>query len=191
MDCRRRGWWRRGNLYETGNASTIMHVINADFRRFPDWSVSDLLGEMGVYVLWDGLAKRRPTYIGEGNILKRLVEHEGRFTKPLDGFCAILSGPGISPQRAKSTGTIVEAVFLRVAEETDRTPSVNVAPGQLRALEDIFRQHGTIRINVSGLDPLQPPENSPRIREVKRIILRARKNGEVELEHEWRYLRRV
>src|SRR4030095_15676714 len=69
--------------------------------------------------------------------------------------------------------TIVEAMLLRVAEETDRTPAVNVAAGKLRALDDIFQQHGTGVINVFGLDPLRPPEELPRITGRKCIVLRA------------------
>ncbi len=163
-----------------------MHVINVDFQRLSDLAVPDLLGELGVYVLWDGLAKARPTYIGEGNILRRLVEHDDRFTRPLDGFAAVLSRPDIPWQRAKAAGTIVEAMLLSVAKQTDRTPSVNVAPGQLRALDDIFRQHGTVRINVSGMDPLRPPEESPRISASKRIVLRELSDGTIEVDHEWR-----
>jgi len=166
-----------------------MHVINVIFQRLTDSTISDLLGEMGVYVIWDGFAKRRPTYIGEGNILRRLVEHENRFIKPFDGFTTVLSSPNIPHQRAKAEGTIVEAMLLWVANDTDRRPSVNVASGRLRALDDIFQQHGTVRINVTGLDPLQPPEAFPRIKGVKRIVLRAGSDGGIEMEHEWRSLR--
>ena len=166
-----------------------MHVITARFDRLSDVSVADLLGELGVYVLWDGRANARPTYVGEGNILRRLVEHEARFARPLDGFVAVLSDESRSWQRAKADGTIVEALLIGVADLTDRSPSVNVAPGQLRALDTIFRQHGTVRINVMGLDPLRPPEELPRIAGQKRIVLRQR-SGVLEVEHEWRKRRR-
>jgi len=162
-----------------------MHVINVDFQRLSDMAVPDLLGELGVYVLWDGLATARPTYIGEGNILRRLVEHDDRFAWPLDGFVSVLSSPQRPWQRAKAAGTIVEAMLLRVAKHTDRAPSVNVAPGQLRALDDIFRQHGTVRINVSGMDPLRPPEESSCIEGTKRIVLHELSDGGIEVDHEW------
>lgn len=166
-----------------------MHVIDAVFRRLTDCSVPDLLGELGVYVLWDGMAKRRPTYIGEGNIIKRLVEHHGRFAQPLDGYVAVLSTRGVSHQRAKANGMIVEALLLEVAEDTDRRPSVNVAPGRLRSLDDILRRHPTVRINVSGLDPLRAPESLPRLASAKRIVLRASSGGDIDVDHDWRLRR--
>jgi hypothetical protein len=167
-----------------------VHTFPVLFERLSDLSISDLLGELGVYVLWDGMAEARPTYIGEGNILRRLVEHENRFARPLDGFAAVLSHPDIPWQRAKADGTIVEAMLLEIAEQTDRMPSVNVAPGQLRALDDIFEKHGTVRINVLGMDPLRPPEGSPHIRDVRRVTLRKGPNGAVEVDHPWRTRRR-
>jgi hypothetical protein len=62
-------------------------------------------------VLWDSQARARPSYIGEGNILKRLVaEHAARFALPRDGYAAPLDG---SAQRAKADAEIVEALLLR------------------------------------------------------------------------------
>jgi hypothetical protein len=167
-----------------------MYTIDVDFRRLSRYAVPDLLGELGVYVLWDAYAKARPTYIGEGNILRRLVEHENRFTRPIDGFAAVLSRNGASYQRAKSNGAIVEAMLLGVAERTDRKPAVNVAPGQLRALADIFKKHGTVRINVTGLDPLRPPEEEPVLSTTRRITLRKTPSGMIAVEHEWRKRRK-
>jgi hypothetical protein len=163
-----------------------MHVIDTDFQRLSDWTIPDLLGELGVYVLWDGKAKARPTYIGEGNILRRLVEHENKFARPLDGFVAVLSNDYMPWQHAKADGTIVEAMLLSVAKQTDRKPSINVAPGRLRALTDIFARHGTVRINVSGMDPLRPPEENPRLSSCRRVTLRETSDGQIEVEHSWR-----
>jgi hypothetical protein len=167
-----------------------MYTIYADFHRLSRCAVPDLLGELGVYVLWDAYAKARPTYIGEGNILRRLVEHENRFTRPIDGFAAVLSRDGASRQRAKSNCTIVEAMLLSVAEQTDRKPAVNVAPGQLRALTDIFKKHGTVRISVTGLDPLRPPEEEPILASTRRITLRETSSGMIAVEHPWRNRRK-
>src|SRR6266480_5227646 len=164
-----------------------MHVIDACFRRLSDISIPDVLGEIGVYVLWSGRAKARPSYIGEGNVLSRLISHHGRSSRPFDGFAAVLSGADVPWQRAKSNATIVEAMLLCVAQDTDRAPAENLAPGTFRALDDLFERHGTVRINVSGFDPLRAPEESPRIQGCKRIVLR---NATGELEHDWRYRRR-
>src|SRR5207247_9198767 len=95
---------------------------------------------------------------------------------------SVLSSAYVPWQRAKAAGTIVEAMLQRVAKHTDRAPSVNVAPGQLRALDNIFRQDGTVRINVSGMDPLRPPEESLRINGTKRIVLH--ELGGIDVDHE-------
>lgn len=165
-----------------------MEVFNPDFLRLSETPVADLFGEIGVYVLWDGQAKARPSYIGEGAILKRLVEHTGRFAYPLDGYVAVVEAS--TWQRAKSISEIIEALLLAVASETDRTPSVNVAAGKLRGLDAIFRTHGTLRIHIRGLDPLLPPWESCLLPQVKRIVLRKDSNGDLELDHDWRLRRR-
>jgi hypothetical protein len=167
-----------------------MHVIHAHFERLSEIPVPMLLGELGVYVLWSGRAKARPSYIGEGNILNRLVTHHSRFAKPFDGFAAVLSHEDIPWQRAKADATIVEAMLLAVAEATDRKPSTNLASGKLRDLDDILRSHGKVRINVTGLDPLRPPEERPKLRARKCIVLRFDQDENFRIRHDWR-LRRV
>jgi hypothetical protein len=166
-----------------------MHVIDAEFRRLSEIAVPDLLGAIGVYVLWSGRAIARPTYIGEGSVLRRLVIHHNRFARPFDGFAAILSHEGIPWQRAKAEARILEAMLLSVARRVDRRPSTNRAPGMLRDLLDIFEQHGTVRINVFGLDPLRPPEENPRITRRKQIVLRDF-GGPVQVTHDWRIRRK-
>ena len=52
-----------------------MHTIDVHFQRFSDIAVPDLFGAIGVYVLCRAIA--RLSYIGEGNILSRLVTHHG------------------------------------------------------------------------------------------------------------------
>ena len=163
-----------------------MHVIHAHFERLSEIAVPILLGEIGVYVLWSGMAKARPSYIGEGNILNRLVTHHDRFAKPFDGFATVLSREGIPWQRAKADATIVEAMLLAVANDTDRMPSTNVAPGKLRDLDDILRSHRKVRINVTGLDPLRPPEECPKLRARKCIVLCFDQDEDFRIRHDWR-----
>lgn len=63
-------------------------------------------GQTGIYVLWDAQAKARPTYVGEGNILKRLADHarrdDRRFAKPLDGYIAVISGSSDGVHKTES-----------------------------------------------------------------------------------------
>jgi hypothetical protein len=138
-------------------------------------------------VLWDSQAKARPSYIDEGNILKRLVEHVERFALPLDGYVATLDAP--TWQRAKAHAEIVEALLLEVAYCTDRGPNVNVAPGKLRGLDAIFRSHGTLRVSVRGFDPLMPPRTARPIVGVKQIVLRDSSDGTALLDYDWRLRR--
>lgn len=166
-----------------------MHVIDAKFERLSDIPVAFLLGSIGTYVLWDSQAKARPSYVGEGNILKRLVEHADRFALPLDGYVAPLQES--TWQRAKAHAEIVEALLLEVAYRTDRGPSVNVAPGKLHRLDAIFRSHGTLRVNVRGFDPLTPPRVARPIAGVKQIVLRDFSDDTAVLGHDWRLRRRI
>src|ERR1700674_2997394 len=73
-----------------------MYTICAEFQRFRDVNLVELIGATGVYVIWDARAKARPTYIGEGNILKRFTDHvkrhNRRFAHPWNGYVAIIAG---------------------------------------------------------------------------------------------------
>lgn len=55
-----------------------MYTIYAEFQRFREVNLVELIGVTGVYVIWDARSKARPTYIGEGNILKRFTDHVKR-----------------------------------------------------------------------------------------------------------------
>ncbi len=166
-----------------------MHIINAHFEKFTTAPVYSLLGSIGVYILWDRQAKARPTYIGEGNILKRLVEHTNRFAAPLHGYVAVLD---TDPwQRAKADAEIVEALLLAVANNTDRAPSTNVAPGKLRRIEDIFAAHGILRVNVRGFDPFSHPATSRPLTSTKQIIVRPCEDGSLLCDHDWQWRRRM
>jgi hypothetical protein len=166
-----------------------VQVIDVTFERLTDVSVASLLGCIGAYVLWDSKAKARPSYIGEGVILKRLTEHVYRLDYPLDGYAAPVFES--SRQRAKAHAEIVEALLLVVAHQTDRKPSVNIASGKLRAIDAIFRSHGTIRINVRGFDPLTPPRNARPLSATKQIVLKDLPDGSLTLEHSWNARRKL
>ena len=51
-----------------------MYTIYANFQRSRDVDLTETIGATGVYVFWDARANARPTYIGEGNILKRFTD---------------------------------------------------------------------------------------------------------------------
>lgn len=163
-----------------------MYTIPARFQRFRDVDLAELIGAIGVYVIWDAHAKARPTYIGEGNILKRFSDHvkrDGRrFARPWNGYVAIISGS--TPTVHKEESKAVERLLLDVAYDTDRSP-INVHPGSMPAVL-LFCKRETLRVAVSGYDPLLPPSEAKplaRAREIKAYL-----DGEdgYEFGHNWR-----
>lgn len=164
-----------------------MHTIYADFQRFRDINLVELIGATGVYVLWDASAKARPTYIGEGNILKRFTDHvrrdNRRFSHPWNGYVAIINGSTRNVHKSESL--IVERLLLDVAKDTDRAPSVNSNPGHGRRVLS-HCQNGMLRIVVRGYDPLAPPWEAAPLAGSKAIKVRAVGVNEYALEHDWR-----
>lgn len=134
-----------------------MHVINLEFDDLDRIPVAALFGQTGVYVLWSRAAESRPTYLGEGKILSRLSDHVGWLTRGMRGVAGITSTDGSASQRAKRDAEIAEAVLLFVADDIGRTPTRNDAPAKRRRVEQVFRQHGVLRLNVRGYHPLKNP----------------------------------
>ncbi|MGB3941160.1 MAG: hypothetical protein WBK96_06680 [Candidatus Manganitrophaceae bacterium] len=85
----------------------------------------------------------------------------------------------------KTDAEIVEAILLDVAELTNRYPTVNAARGSYVGIDAVFRDHGMLKINVEGYDPLSAPWSSRPLVEKKVIHLR-NSNGTAELKHDWR-----
>ncbi|MDE0085553.1 MAG: hypothetical protein OXU23_07570 [Candidatus Poribacteria bacterium] len=164
-----------------------MYIIRIKFDRLRDVRITDLIEAVGVYVIWDGRAKSRPSYIGEGRILRRFSEHANRFAKPFDGYIGILGDD--STRTTKQEAEIVEALLIHVAEEVDRAPSANKAPGKFTGLTRIFRSHGHLRIRVSGYDPLSIPGQTRRLSTSKVIELKLTDYG-VLVNHTWRKRRK-
>ena len=168
-----------------------MYTIQANFERFRDVSLSDLIGAIGVYVIWDARARARSTYIGEGNILKRFTDHvrrDGqRFAHPWNGYIAIISGSTHQVHKAESRA--VERLLLDVANATDRFPTANIQPGSWSAVKRFCRDE-TLRVSVLSYDPLVPPSEVRLLSRSKRIKARLNDSGVIEVEHDWR-LRRL
>jgi len=170
-----------------------VYTIHAEFQRFRDINLVELIGASGVYVIWDARSNARPTYIGEGNILKRFTDHvkrdNRRFAHPWNGYVAIIAGSTRDVHKYEST--VVERLILDVAEITDRKPQVNVHPGHIgRVLR--FCRDEMLRIAVSGYDPLIPPADAkplPRVKEIK-VTASADSDDEYDFTHDWS-LRRI
>jgi hypothetical protein len=151
-----------------------VYTIKAEFQRFRDVNLVELIGATGVYVIWDARSKARPTYIGEGNILKRFTDHvkrdNRRFAHPWNGYVAIIAGSTHDVHKYEST--VVERLLLDVAKETDRQPQVNVHPGHVSRVLRFCRDE-MLRIAVSGFDPLIPPSESKPLTKLKVIKVTA------------------
>jgi hypothetical protein len=134
-----------------------VHVIDLMFRSFEKEPFGSFFGETGVYVLWHPTAEKRPTYLGQGDILARLARHDDWLSRHTTGTVAITSGEGISKHLAKNDAEMAEAILLSVAERIGRSPTKNNAPGNVRKVEKLFESHGVVRLNVTGQHPLRHP----------------------------------
>ena len=173
-----------------------MYSIYADFVSLRQLHVGDLFAAMGVYVIWDGQARTRPTYIGEGNILKRFADHSLRsarasvrsFAHPIEGYVAILGER--RTRTAKLEAQALERLLLDVARDTDRQPAVNVQPGSGAVVRLLCEAEPTLRVAVRGFDPLQHPRTARPLDTVKEIKVWRLGEDDYEFAHDWR-LRRV
>lgn len=161
-----------------------MHVIDAYFDLLNDVPVSKLFGFVGTYILWDGQARVKPSYIGEGNILERIVEHSRDYAMPLIGYIAILGEATLAG--AKRDAEILETVLLEAAAQTRRSPPNNSQAGNRRGIASLFKKHGVIRVNLAGYNPLSPPRLRRIFEERKEIRLIEDESGNIYMSHPWR-----
>lgn len=171
----------------TGRA---MHTIYAVFQRFRDVDLAQLIGAVGVYVIWDATAKASPTYIGEGTILKRFNDHvrrDGRrFTHPWNGYVAVVSGSTRGVHKSESLA--IERLLLDVARDTDREP-INSHPGAASVVRRLCR-NDMLRVAVRGYDPLLPPEEGRPFVGAKEIRVCMDEADNLFVTHGWRTRRR-
>src|SRR5260221_9970864 len=110
--------------------------LNLDFRRLNEVNVTELFDTLGVYVLWDGRSRSVPSYIGEGDLLKRVYDHSKVYAKPLSGYIGRLGDQ--SRRYFKTDAETVEAVLLHIADRIGRTPLHNRQSGSLTAVGRSF-----------------------------------------------------
>lgn len=162
-----------------------METVRAHFLRLDEVAFPALIGAVGTYVIWDGRARARATYLGEGVLLERFAKHAGRFAWPFGGFVAV-TGDWTSA-RSKRDAEILEAVLLVIADDTDRLPIHNRSPGKVSRIRRVFQSHGTLRIRVTGLDPLMIPEQARPLQAPKVATVRFVAPEEpYTVEHPWR-----
>ena len=133
-----------------------MEVIDVEFMPMHEISVGECLGMTGVYVLWSMNARERPSYIGEGDVLSRILSHytdkEKPFASGLDGYVGALDG---HTNRLKTDAQIVEKTLLEAADRLGISPRINKASGNRAAIDRRGKRDDTIRVNVRGWHPLR------------------------------------
>ena len=159
-----------------------MHSVSVEFLRFDDISFGDVLKGVGVYVIWSDQARAKPTYIGKGDILSRLSQHDDRFAS-VDGYVGIIGG---KERRGDDDDSyIVEALLLETATRTDRWPQSNSKDGHWTKVHRAFRLHGLVRVAVRGCDPFAPPSAPRRLAKPKYIRCHIGEDGEREIQPDW------
>jgi hypothetical protein len=168
-----------------------MYTIHAHFYRFADVNFGSLIGAVGVYIIWDAQAIAKPTYIGEGIVLKRFTEHTRRdtrrFPRPWHGYVALISGSTRGVHKYESLA--IERLLLDVARDTDRLPSANRRPGSAKAVVSFCRNE-LLRVFVRGFDPLLPPREARPLQRPKLIDAWLKDERPYTFAHDWR-LRRL
>lgn len=158
-----------------------MHKIDVVFRRLEEIRFVDLFDLTGVYVIWSSKSDIRPTYIGEGDIFNRFVQHRNRFPKPIRGYVTTFEG---TTKQTKETAEIIETILLGVAEETNRFPLSNKKSGKITMIKKIFENHGTLKISFDGHDPFIHPDDR-QSRNIKKVRLSIK--GDSFL-HDWKII---
>jgi hypothetical protein len=160
------------------------------FKRFSDITLKELLSSIGVYVIWDSQSKAKPTYIGEGNLLSRLAEHDDRFAEPLDGYVATTGR--VTKKGAKIDGRIIEALLIRIGEETDREPKYSEQPGHWNDIIATCRINNKLKVYIDGYDPLCSPVKAKMLEYPKLIdIIYEKDEDNVAYSYDWKYRRRL
>ena len=163
-------------------------TIHHEFRRLSDFGIDELLHAYGVYVLWAGKSKARPTYIGEGDIWSRLSQHRRKFPRPIDGYVTVAGNK-------KRVGTkletlIVEAVLLAIGKSKDRLPTQNRRQGNLQNLAPVIEKCCMLKIYMGGFDPFQEPGTGRPLSAKRVVSIFQNGDGDIAMEHSWR-LRRI
>jgi len=137
-----------------------MYTIKLDFENIKEAPLEELFGALGVYVLWNPSAYVKPTNIGEGFILDRVLSHHhddkwlsGNFI----GIYARTDGSA-TPLRAKHDSAIAEAFLLTVADILNCFPPKNQSGGCINKLYALSKHHGKLKLLIKGYHPFIKPD---------------------------------
>ncbi|MGB9720569.1 MAG: hypothetical protein ACPL28_03690 [bacterium] len=130
-----------------------------EFKKLSEVTLEEAYGTYGIYVLWHGRAKTRPSYIGQGDILKRFSFHvDSEMSWPLKGYIAIMGGQ--HRKTNKKLAELAEAILLDCADLIDKWPNGNAKIGHWRLVEHTLERYNAIRIYLKGYNPFRPPDTS-------------------------------
>lgn len=172
-----------------------MHRVKFNLERFSDVTLQQAIGETGLYVLWSPRAQARPSYIGEGYVLSRLVEHQRKYGLDVDGYFGA-ADPDLTVKQAKRDQEIAECALILVGGMIGRPPTHNGNAGRLGRILGLSGKHGVLQVVISGRDPFQPPESpQSKLHEARtiRFDLEGLGRDEADIEdlitHPWRRTR--
>jgi len=130
-----------------------------NFKKFSEVTLEEAYGTYGVYVLWHGKAKTRPSYIGQGDVLKRFIYHvNSQMNWPLKGYIAIIGGQ--DRKINKKQAELAEAILLDCADLIDKWPNGNAKIGHWQLVRRTLEKYNAIRIYLTGYNPFLPPDAS-------------------------------
>ncbi len=178
-----------------------MEVLKVDCKPFDEISLYEIINysKTGVYIIWDSRSKKRPTYIGEGDLMSRLCSHrniknEG-FAKPIDGYVINIYqiskktsttnvtkyNDEITEKELKQNSELIEFIMLYLANQNYLAPIKNISSGKSKTLEKKFiNNNRTLSICLNGYNPFISVNNSKKLK--KEIIIKIQvKKGELFL----------
>jgi len=167
-----------------------MHSIVADFYRFKELTVDQIMGHDGVVVAYGSRAIARPSFIFAGEISTRLKDAwDKESLHSTDGFIALFGNQARAGDLEDAQ--ITRAVLLMVGDETDRPGIVNVKDSDFDKAQRRIRLSGIIKLRVKGHDPLTPPWEKSKLENAKQASIDLEKEGVLKLRDcDWR-LRKI
>jgi len=147
-----------------------MHSIVADFYRFKELTVDQIMGHDGVIVAYGSRAKARASFIFAGEISTRLKDAwDKESLHSTDGFIALM-GNEKKPSDLEDA-QLTRAILLMIGEHTDRGGIANIRDADFDKARRRARLSNMIKLRVKGHDPLIPPWEKSSISAAKEVTV--------------------
>ena len=161
-----------------------MDFYSVEFQPFSEIHITNLLGKVGVYILWDNRAHNRPTYIGEGVILERFCKHRETFGSDFDGYIGVVGDS--TKKYNKDHGELIEAILLWISERIGKFPTRNKQKNYKSSIEKQFGDlERILNCPIVGSDFFEHPESAKKLRK-QEIKIQKRNNEYYLLDHPWK-----